>query len=145
MQPNGHPNGSCISPRFGRTRVNDSTIRRAPASASRHFSRRNALGALAAAGSVIGIGVFGRRGGGSDRPSHAKLPPEPVVPPGASGPPAFVQIVAHADDDTYFMNPDVEHSVRSGAQCLTVYLTCGEDDGVNGDRRVGTGPDFEAY
>jgi LmbE family N-acetylglucosaminyl deacetylase len=125
--------------------VNDSTIPPTPASASRHFSRRNVLGGVAAAGGVIGIGVFaGSRGSRSD-PPRAKLPPEPVVPPGAAGPPVFVQIVAHADDDIYFMNPDVEHSVRSGAACTTVFLTCGEDDGVNADRKVGQGPHFEEY
>ncbi|MGR7000052.1 hypothetical protein ACU686_21440 [Yinghuangia aomiensis] len=40
-------------------------------------------------------------------------------------------MVAHADDDLYFMNPEVAQTVRSGATIVTVYLTAGESDGRN--------------
>ncbi|MFF7249492.1 PIG-L family deacetylase [Embleya sp. NPDC008237] len=42
-----------------------------------------------------------------------------------------LQIVAHPDDDFYFMNPDIVNSVRAGAALTTVYLTGGEGDGRN--------------
>lgn len=60
--------------------------------------------------------------------------------PEASG--AVMQIVAHQDDDLYFMNPDVDQAVRVGTDLVTVFLTAGEADGRNGP---GGRPDPEAY
>jgi LmbE family N-acetylglucosaminyl deacetylase len=48
-----------------------------------------------------------------------------------AGAPPHVQIVAHTDDDLYFMNPDVEQAVVAGTPVITVYLTSGEADGRN--------------
>ncbi|OKI06108.1 LmbE family protein [Streptomyces sp. CB02923] len=45
--------------------------------------------------------------------------------------PAFLHVIAHADDSLYFMNPALEQSVRSGARSVTVCLTGGESDGRN--------------
>ncbi|WP_407552640.1 PIG-L family deacetylase [Streptomyces sp. Pv4-95] len=45
--------------------------------------------------------------------------------------PAFLHVIAHADDGLYFMNPDLEQSVRSGGRSVTVCLTGGESDGHN--------------
>lgn len=42
-----------------------------------------------------------------------------------------VQVVAHPDDDLFFMNPDLSRSLLSGTQVTTAYLTSGEADGVN--------------
>ncbi|MGK5632382.1 PIG-L family deacetylase [Streptomyces sp. URMC 123] len=52
---------------------------------------------------------------------------------------SVVQIVAHPDDDLYFMNPDLSHTLVSRKPVTTIYLTSGESDGVNGPK--GTKPD----
>jgi LmbE family N-acetylglucosaminyl deacetylase len=41
----------------------------------------------------------------------------------------FLQIVAHEDDDLFFMNPDIERAIASGAPTVTVYLTAGQMTG----------------
>ncbi|MGC9667543.1 PIG-L family deacetylase [Planosporangium sp. 12N6] len=60
-----------------------------------------------------------------------------------------MQILAHADDDLYFMNPDLAQSVRSGAATVSVYLTAGEADGrnvpSNDPNRADAPVDFERY
>jgi LmbE family N-acetylglucosaminyl deacetylase len=38
----------------------------------------------------------------------------------------ILQVVAHEDDDLLFMNPDLIHSLNSGACMQTVYLTAGD-------------------
>ncbi|MFC4906861.1 PIG-L family deacetylase [Actinomadura gamaensis] len=43
----------------------------------------------------------------------------------------FMQVVAHPDDDLYFINPDLVQSVRSGSPVTTVYVTAGEANGQN--------------
>ncbi|WP_161364654.1 PIG-L family deacetylase, partial [Streptomyces sp. SID3343] len=55
---------------------------------------------------------------------------------------AVMQIVAHQDDDLYFMNPDLEQAIRGGADSVTVFLTAGEADGRNG---FGGHPDPQSY
>lgn len=47
---------------------------------------------------------------------------------------AVLQIVAHPDDDLYFLNPEVGQALRSGRPLTTVFLTSGESDGVNAPR-----------
>ncbi|MGP3983253.1 PIG-L family deacetylase [Streptomyces sp. KR80] len=42
-----------------------------------------------------------------------------------------LHVVAHPDDDLYFMNPDLGQSLRSGNPVVTVYLTAGQSDGIN--------------
>ncbi|KIF03952.1 hypothetical protein PL81_21380 [Streptomyces sp. RSD-27] len=42
-----------------------------------------------------------------------------------------VQIVAHPDDDLFFMNPDLSRSLLAGLPVTTAYLTSGEADGRN--------------
>ncbi|WP_328313273.1 PIG-L family deacetylase [Streptomyces sp. NBC_00442] len=53
--------------------------------------------------------------------------PPPVRPTGGS----VMQIMAHPDDDLFFMNPDTGQSLRSGRPMTSVYVTAGEADGVN--------------
>jgi LmbE family N-acetylglucosaminyl deacetylase len=43
-----------------------------------------------------------------------------------------MQIVAHPDDDLYFLNPDLRKSIEDGHRTVTVCVTCGEGDGRNG-------------
>ncbi|MFE0606091.1 PIG-L family deacetylase [Streptomyces sp. NPDC058892] len=42
-----------------------------------------------------------------------------------------LQVVAHPDDDLFFMNPDLSRSISTGVKVTTVYLTAGESDGRN--------------
>ncbi|MEU1312796.1 PIG-L family deacetylase [Streptomyces cinnamoneus] len=44
---------------------------------------------------------------------------------------SYVHIMAHADDSLYFMNPELEQAIRSGAPAVTVCMTGGESDGRN--------------
>ncbi|MFE3289079.1 PIG-L family deacetylase, partial [Streptomyces sp. NPDC059233] len=37
-----------------------------------------------------------------------------------------LQVVAHPDDDLFFMNPDLSRSISTGIKVTTVYLTSGE-------------------
>ncbi|GAA2151175.1 PIG-L family deacetylase [Kitasatospora kazusensis] len=64
-------------------------------------------------------------------------------------PGTIVQIVAHPDDDLYFINPDVRRAVESGGTVVTVVLTAAESDGVNLDTgywaRKNAKPDYATY
>ncbi|GAA3932344.1 PIG-L family deacetylase [Streptomyces gulbargensis] len=60
----------------------------------------------------------------------AASPAAPAAPAGRA-PASVVQVVAHPDDDLFFMNPDISQSLRSGNPLTSVYLTAGESDGVN--------------
>ncbi|MEX0170961.1 PIG-L family deacetylase [Streptomyces sp. LMG1-1-1.1] len=79
-------------------------------------------------------------------PAHeAKAPAKPVRTPHAAT--SVMQVVAHPDDDLFFMNPDVSQSLRSGSPLTSVYLTAGESDGVNARPRdaAGAAPDKAGY
>ncbi|ARF74609.1 PIG-L family deacetylase [Kitasatospora albolonga] len=43
----------------------------------------------------------------------------------------IMQLLAHPDDDLYFMNPDTRQALDAGTPLVCVYLTAGEADGVN--------------
>ncbi|MFE6228799.1 PIG-L family deacetylase [Streptomyces sp. NPDC057854] len=43
----------------------------------------------------------------------------------------LLQIVAHPDDDLYFMNPDAQRLLAAGVPLVCVYVTAGEHTGVN--------------
>ncbi|MFF0384842.1 PIG-L family deacetylase [Streptomyces sp. NPDC004286] len=62
---------------------------------------------------------------------------------------SVLHVIAHQDDDLYFMNPDLLRSLENGDQVTTVVLTAGEGDGVNIDtgdaRRAEAAPDFTGY
>ncbi|MFK0045406.1 PIG-L family deacetylase [Streptomyces sp. NPDC090741] len=57
--------------------------------------------------------------------------PAPTAAVDAPDPGRVLQIVAHPDDDLYFMNPDLRYSIAAGHPVTTVYLTAGEADGIN--------------
>ncbi|MEV0371738.1 PIG-L family deacetylase [Streptomyces sp. NPDC050636] len=42
-----------------------------------------------------------------------------------------MQILAHPDDDLYFMNPDLQQTIGANDQLVSVYLNCGETGGRN--------------
>ncbi|GGQ02845.1 hypothetical protein GCM10010266_27820 [Streptomyces griseomycini] len=48
-----------------------------------------------------------------------------------NSPASVLQIVAHPDDDLYFMNPATFHGLKAGARTTTVYLTAGDALGKN--------------
>ncbi|NEB78055.1 PIG-L family deacetylase, partial [Streptomyces sp. SID14478] len=80
-------------------------------------------------------------------------PPHTTVPSPATGRPAaqaeralLLQVLAHPDDDLYFMNPDTQHSLDAGTPLVCVYVTAGEANGMNkspADRRPA--PNKAAY
>lgn len=43
----------------------------------------------------------------------------------------IMQIVAHPDDDLYFMNPELQQSINDNDRLVSVYVTSGETSGVN--------------
>ncbi|MER7110640.1 PIG-L family deacetylase [Streptomyces sp. NPDC000229] len=70
----------------------------------------------------------------SDVPSRGVPEAEAVKPVRTSGE-AVVQVMAHPDDDLFFMNPDTSLSIASGRSLTSVYLTAGESDGRNARRQ----------
>jgi LmbE family N-acetylglucosaminyl deacetylase len=62
----------------------------------------------------------------------AAVPLSALAPQAEPAGGATMQIVAHQDDDLYFMNPDLDQAIRGGADSMTVFLTAGEADGRNG-------------
>ncbi|MFE9116903.1 PIG-L family deacetylase [Streptomyces sp. NPDC007172] len=95
--------------------------------------RRAVLGGAAAAGLAVGLAGCSVPRTGRGRGAGA------ADPLGAPGRPLLLQILAHPDDDLYFMNPDTQHTLDSGVPLVSVYVTGGE---ANGDNRVvsDTGP-----
>lgn len=79
---------------------------------------------------------------------------EPGAAPKPLGPRAeraalHMQVCAHADDDLYFMNPELQQAIVAGTGIVTVYLTSGEADGKNvadiDPARQSTPVDFPGY
>ncbi|MFI8260265.1 PIG-L family deacetylase [Streptomyces sp. NPDC085665] len=73
--------------------------------------------------------------------------PAPAAAVDAPDPGRVLQIVAHPDDDLYFMNPDLRYSIAAGHPVTTVYLTAGEADGINATegKQASTPPNKPAY
>ncbi|QKW10572.1 PIG-L family deacetylase [Streptomyces sp. NA04227] len=87
---------------------------------------------------VLGAGVVAAVAAGV--PAQASRDPEPrgTLPAPASGAPAaqsarplLLQVLAHPDDDLYFMNPDADRALSADVPVVCVYVTAGEADGVN--------------
>ncbi|MDD9381567.1 PIG-L family deacetylase [Streptomyces sp. ZAF1911] len=95
-------------------------------------SRRRFL--LATVVPMLTIGVTGALAVASGQQTAAEAVPgsgsSAVLPVSATAG-SVVQIVAHPDDDLFFMNPDVSRSLLSGTPLTTLYLTSGEADGRN--------------
>ncbi|MGW0646379.1 MULTISPECIES: PIG-L family deacetylase [unclassified Streptomyces] len=90
--------------------------------------RRTLLLAAGAAGTAAATA-------GCAVPAPRRRGPEADPAPGlaiASTRQALVlQLLAHPDDDLYFMNPDTREALDAGTPLVCVYLTAGEADGVN--------------
>ncbi|MFF3674922.1 PIG-L family deacetylase [Streptomyces sp. NPDC002120] len=71
----------------------------------------------------------------------------PMAVADAPDPGRVLQIIAHPDDDLYFMNPDLRYSIAAGHPVTSVYLTSGEADGINAvaGKEAGTAPNKPAY
>jgi LmbE family N-acetylglucosaminyl deacetylase len=69
--------------------------------------------------------------------------PQPVEEP------SHLHIVAHPDDDLFFLNPDLQQAIGRGESVLTVCLTCAESEGKNfrGDdpRHATATVDYESF
>ncbi|MEV4442623.1 PIG-L family deacetylase [Streptomyces sp. NPDC049577] len=89
---------------------------------------------VAGGGLVLGTGALGAwqwlaPEHSKDKGKHsAEFPARPAK---AVTDEVIVHVMAHADDSLYFMNPELEHSIRSGAPTVTVCMTGGESDGRN--------------
>ncbi|MFJ6843385.1 PIG-L family deacetylase [Streptomyces griseoluteus] len=63
--------------------------------------------------------------------------------------PSLLQVLAHPDDDLYFINPDLQRALEAGHRVTSVYLTAAEADGRNIDtrdpHRLDSPPDYAGY
>ncbi|MER6994690.1 PIG-L family deacetylase [Streptomyces sp. NPDC000410] len=57
--------------------------------------------------------------------------PAPGIPIANAHRAQLMQILAHPDDDLYFMNPDSQRMLDAGVPLLCVYVSAGEHDGKN--------------
>ncbi|MFD9795689.1 PIG-L family deacetylase [Streptomyces sp. NPDC059070] len=106
----------------------------------RRPSRRAVLAGAATAGLAAAVGAC-------SVPANRRHPQEgataaPGQPVSAGRRAVLMQIVAHPDDDLYFMNPDTQHALDAGTRIVSVYLTGGE---ANGDNRVVNDPSDRVY
>lgn len=95
-------------------------------------TRRQALAALAALTGAT-TAACSRSSGAS---SASTIPAQPLSPRAAElfageENALLLQILAHPDDDLYFMNPDAEHMLTAGVPVVCVYVTAGEAAGIN--------------
>ncbi|WP_190112649.1 PIG-L family deacetylase [Streptomyces cinnamoneus] len=108
-------------------------------------SRRSVLAAMLAL-SVAGCTASG---GQKPKPSAPAAAPRAEVSARKDGTAGAVtlQVVAHPDDDLYFMNPDVHQSIDANHRVVSVYLTSGEADGRNNvpGQKEKPKPDFGGY
>ncbi|MFF4409101.1 PIG-L family deacetylase [Streptomyces sp. NPDC001404] len=97
-------------------------------------TRRSVLAGIAVATAACATGCSSDGGSGPSKPSAS---PVTAVDPasrqsfvGAESP-LLLQVMAHPDDDLFFMNPDAERIVQSGVPVVSVYVTAGEAAGQN--------------
>ncbi|MFF9013891.1 PIG-L family deacetylase [Streptomyces sp. NPDC014870] len=136
---------------FGADTANGLAGTSAPDTAGDPADGRPDHGADGSSGLALDPGAEGRSGkrgaqaappaAGTASGATARAAATPVRTPDV----AVAQIVAHPDDDLYFMNPDVVQSIRSGRSLTTVYLTAGEADGINGRGANAPAPDKAGF
>ncbi|MFI0735842.1 PIG-L family deacetylase [Streptomyces sp. NPDC021225] len=112
-------------------------IRTSSPAAGHKPSRRQALAALAALTAAT-TAACSRSSGASPAPTIPARPLSPRAAESFAGEEnaLLLQILAHPDDDLYFMNPDAEHMLTAGVPVVCVYVTAGEAAGIN--REAGT-------
>ncbi|MFB7462593.1 PIG-L family deacetylase [Streptomyces sp. NPDC056224] len=92
------------------------------------LASRTRLATLLAALTVgaAGVTTWAYGYGYAQEPAASETVLRPSVTEGT-----VLQVVAHPDDDLFFMNPDLSRSISTGVKVTTVYLTSGESDGRN--------------
>ncbi|MEU1791060.1 PIG-L family deacetylase [Streptomyces sparsogenes] len=98
-------------------------------------TRRQTLAALAAVTAATAAATTACSGS-PGTPTASAIPARPLSPRAAESfagteNALLLQILAHPDDDLYFMNPDAEHMLRAGVPVVCVYVTAGEAVGLN--------------
>ena len=90
--------------------------------------RRRSVVRAAAAAALMGVGACS-----VPPPRRPDPPPDPAPGLPVAGPrrALLMQVLAHPDDDLYFMNPDTQQPLTAGVPLVCVYVTAGEADGVN--------------
>ncbi|MBW8802940.1 MAG: PIG-L family deacetylase [Catenulisporales bacterium] len=78
---------------------------------------------------LLGMGALALGTFGADSTVSRSDDEQLARPARLAGRVAFLQVVAHPDDDLYFMNPDIADSVRTGGEVTTVVLTAAEAAG----------------
>ncbi|MFH8614380.1 PIG-L family deacetylase [Streptomyces sp. NPDC017979] len=87
---------------------------------------------VAALGALVGVGMA--TGACSVPPGRKSVPtadPAPGMPIASSRRAQLMQVLAHPDDDLYFMNPDTQQMLDAGVPLVCVYVTAGEHNGLN--------------
>ncbi|MFD6250411.1 PIG-L family deacetylase [Streptomyces roseolus] len=140
VPPEGARGGGQPRPRAGRL-ARDRPREEGPSAVHRP-SRRTLLTAAVTTALTAGCSV----------PAPGRASPAADPAPGkpfAGGEPRralLLQIVAHPDDDLYFMNPDAQRLLDAGVPLVSVYVTAGEHTGVNRIKGMPrTPPDRAAY
>lgn len=90
--------------------------------------RRRSVVAAAAAAALMGVGACSVP---APRRSDPMADPTPGMVIGDARQSLLMQILAHPDDDLYFMNPDTQQALDAGTPVVCVYLTAGEAVGIN--------------
>ncbi|MCH0541137.1 PIG-L family deacetylase [Streptomyces sp. MUM 203J] len=101
--------------------------------------RRRFLASATAAAAGVTVAAAGLSGCTVPAPRRTgpTADPAPGMPITSSRRAQLMQIMAHPDDDLYFMNPDCRQMVDSGVPLVCVYVSAGEHMGKNpvpGDR-----------
>ncbi|MFE7774297.1 PIG-L family deacetylase [Streptomyces sp. NPDC057445] len=99
-----------------------------PAHARPRPRRRSVVAAIAA---LTGATALSACSVPSPRRPTPTADPAPGMPIASTRRALLMQILAHPDDDLYFMNPDAQRMLDSGVPLVCVYVTAGEHDGKN--------------
>ncbi|MCX4512631.1 PIG-L family deacetylase [Streptomyces sp. NBC_01619] len=95
----------------------------------RTVPRRTVVATLAAAAGATALGACSVPA--PPRRTTPTADPAPGMPIASSRRAQLMQILAHPDDDLYFMNPDTQRMLDAGVPLVCVYVTAGEHDGKN--------------
>lgn len=93
--------------------------------------RRSVVAAVTALAALAGTGALGACSVPAPRRKGPVADPAPGIPIASSRRAQLMQILAHPDDDLYFMNPDTQQMLDAGVPLVCVYVTAGEADGKN--------------
>ncbi|MDK9498286.1 PIG-L family deacetylase [Streptomyces katrae] len=155
-RPDGAPGPDAPAPQDGGTGTSVPAAGAGPnpgahGAAARHPVARKIVKAVGLVAATAAGGMLVIRGNEAlaayDAPTAADSRATTATAVDAPDPGRVLQIVAHPDDDLYFMNPDLRYSIAAGHPVTSVYLTSGEADGINAGaaKLASTRPDKPAY